>query len=147
MRAIEIDTEVFSKIWAHRIEGEESENDILRRLLGAAVKASGRPAEIRRSRISDYLGVSSTGRDSRVRWRDDVRQGLEELGGTAPLADIYARVRSIRRSAGRSLPPSTDDIVRRELENNSSDSHAFMGQRDWFMIAEGKGAGIWALRA
>jgi len=82
----------------------------------------------------------------RILWRDDVKGALEQLGGVAPLAKIYEQVRSIRRAAGRRIPPSHDAIVRRELEYNSSDSDSFTGRFDWFKAAEGIGAGIWALR-
>ena len=34
MRSIDISTEVFAKIWALRLQGEEDENAILMRLLG-----------------------------------------------------------------------------------------------------------------
>jgi hypothetical protein len=143
MRTIEIDTDVFARIWAHRAEGEETENEILRRLLASAKRAAA-------TQSTEPTGPAQGGEVAvvrgKLRWRDDVRSGLEELGGTAALADIYAKVRSIRRRAGRSLPPTTDDIIRRELENNSSDSHAFTGKRDWFTPAEGKGAGIWSIR-
>ena len=137
-----MDTEVFARIWSHRREGEETENQILHRLLGGSRSTA--PEKAPNTTPEMTLQVDPT---PRARWRDDVRTALEELGGTAPLADIYAMVRGIRRRAGRSLPPTTDDIIRRELENNSSDSHAYTGKRDWFTLARGKGAGVWSLRS
>jgi len=82
----------------------------------------------------------------RILWRDDVKTALEQLGGIAPLVRIYEQVRSIRRAAGRRIPPSHDAIVRRELEYNSSDSESFTGRFNWFTAVEGIGAGIWGLR-
>ena len=90
MRAIEVDTEVFSKIWAHRLEGEESENEILRRLLGSPAKPSPQ-RQAREDRMKDfetYIGIEAGRR--RIRWRDDVKRALDELGGKAPLAMMCA---------------------------------------------------------
>lgn len=149
MRTISVDTEVFARIWAHRIDGEEAENDILKRLL-----APSKRAQPRRGEDSDTENIETsvaattvpTHQIGKVRWRNDVYRGLNELGGKAHLSDIYARVRSIRRQAGRSLPATTDDIIRRELENNSAESEAYLGKRDWFAPADGKGAGVWELK-
>jgi len=82
----------------------------------------------------------------RILWRDDVRRALEALGGAAHLTAIYDKVRELRRTAGRRLPPSSDAIVRRELEYNSSDSESFTGRFDWFKSVDGIGAGVWSLR-
>lgn len=142
MRIIQIDTDVFARIWAHRMEGEESENEILRRLLMPG--RAERPSNGKDDAGHSSEPVETTG--GKVRWRDDVRTALVALGGQASLADIYAKVRSLRRSRGRSLPPTTNDIIRRELENNSSASHAYTGKRDWFVPSQGIGAGIWSLR-
>ena len=142
MRTIELDTDVFAKIWAHRAEGEETENEILRRLLGSHRQEQVRTAAEKLPSSAEH-GSASGGR---VKWRDDVMQALTDLGGTATLDEIYRRVRSIRRAAGRSLPPSTDAVIRRELENNSSDSESFTRERDWFEMPKGKGAGIWSIR-
>jgi hypothetical protein len=133
MRTIEISTEVFSRIWAQRIEGEESENAILARLLGASNYAS-RSVE-----------PSAPNPDLRVRWRDDVKQALVDLGGSAPLSSIYRKVREIRRAAGRKLPYHTDAIIRRELEQNSPASDSHTGKRDWFMPVHRLGRGVWKL--
>ena len=39
-RSINVSTEVFAAIWANRADGEESEDEILRRLLGAGGQSS-----------------------------------------------------------------------------------------------------------
>jgi hypothetical protein len=141
VRTIEIDTEVFSRIWAHRLEGEETENEILRRLLGSA-RQKARSTIVTKQPAEEPAVAAG----ARAKWRDDIMQGLTELGGTAALGDIYMKVRAIRRRAGRSLPPSTEAVIRRELENNSSDSDSFTHDRDWFSMPNGKGAGIWSIR-
>lgn len=137
MRTIEISTDVFAKIWAQRIEGEESENQILQRLLGVH---DPHPTKL------PNTGSNPLKLKRKILWRDDVRGALATLGGTASLREIYVEVRKIRLSAGRSLPLNTDAIIRRELEYNSSDATAFTGSRDWFRAVEGIGGGKWALR-
>lgn len=82
----------------------------------------------------------------RLLWRDDVKHALQSLGGAAPLAAIYEKVREIRRAANRRMPPSLEAIVRRELEYNSSDSESFTGKLDWFKSVDGIGNGVWAIR-
>jgi hypothetical protein len=130
MRSIEISTAVFSAIWKNRLPGEESEDAILRRLLAVAEADESVQNE----------------RSGKVLWRDDVRTALSQLGGEAFLADIYRKVRHIRLAAGRRLPRSTDAIVRRELEYNSSDSESYTGNYDWFRSVDGIGGGRWGLR-
>jgi len=137
MRTIEISTDVFAKIWAQRTNGEESENQILQRLLGVQ---DTHPTKLHNTRPK-LLKVKR-----KILWRDDVRQALEMLGGAASLREIYAEVRKMRLSAGRSLPLNTDAIISRELEYNSSDAREFTGSRDWFRAVEGIGGGKWALR-
>ena len=133
MRPISISTPVFSAIWARRMDGEESEDQILSRILGVSQKSQ---LQLR----------SLNGKQQKMRWIDDVLQAFDELGGEAPLHVLYDKVRTIRAAAGRTLPTTTDAIVRREVENHSSDSEAYLGKRDLFYAPNGIGAGIWALR-
>ena len=79
-------------------------------------------------------------------WRDDIIDALKWLGGKARLHKIYDVVEKMRRERGASIPRTLDAIVRRELENNSSDSHNYRGGPDVFWCPEGLGAGVWALR-
>lgn len=135
MRSISISTEVFARIWAQRIAGEEDEDAILRRLLGVTpppkvVNAS----QPRMSPVQAHL------------WRHDVKAALVQLGGQAHLKQIYNEVRDIRRKNGRSVPANLEAIVRRELEHNSSDAKVFLGRHDWFRSVDGIGAGVWATR-
>jgi len=133
MRTIEISTEVFAKIWSQRMSGEEDENAILTRLLG-----------LKNAAVSDQASPSTF--STTIVWRQDVRDGLTALGGSAHLKEIYEQVRSTRRSKGRSVPANLEAIVRRELEYNSSDATAYQGKRDWFRSVDGIGSGVWALR-
>lgn len=133
MRTIEISTDVFSRIWAQRLPGEEDENAILLRLLG--IKGGDKPPQIDKKKSFNL-----------VLWRHDIRDGLAALGGEAHLKDIYEIVRKIRRENKRSIPINLEAIIRRELEYNSSDATAFQGKHDWFRSANGIGSGVWALR-
>jgi hypothetical protein len=139
VRTIQISTEVFARIWAQRITGEEDENAILTRLLG--VKEVATANEDRKTRRPAELSFIPA-----ALWRQDVRDGLRLLGGSGHLKEIYEAVRSIRRKHGRSVPQNLEAVVRRELEYNSSDASVFQGKRDWFRSVEGIGSGLWALR-
>lgn len=80
-------------------------------------------------------------------WLDDVVAGLKRIEDRRGLlADIYRSVEGIRRANDRSWPDSAEPIIRRTLEENSSDSDAFKGGADLFAMPYGKGAGFWALR-
>jgi Protein of unknown function DUF262/Protein of unknown function (DUF1524) len=83
--------------------------------------------------------------DGESLWRVDVLAALRELGGQASLPDIYRVVEARRSAGGRSVPKSIDAIVRRTLEENSTDSLSYKGKNDLFRI-DNKGAGVWRLR-
>ena len=137
MRTIEISTDVFSLIWAARQAGEETEDDILKRVLASEPPKAEPPK---------WSKVESNTKGKRVLWRDDIVDALRRLGGEADLHEIYRKVTDIRQKEGRSLPPSVDAVIRRELENNSSDSESFTGHRNLFRSVNGIGGGRWALR-
>jgi hypothetical protein len=143
MRSIEVSVEVFARIWALRIEGEDDEDQILSRILRlrAPQRAKESPS------VPIIPSDKSAPTDQKVLWRDDIVQALNNLGGSADLSEIYQEVRKIRRSGKRSLPISTDAVIRRELENNSSDSDSFTGARNLFSSVNGIGQGRWALRS
>ena len=138
MRTIEISTDVFSLIWARRQPGEENEDQVLKRVLGSPQSSPQIVTEPKQPTLK------SEGK--KVLWRDDVVNALGRLGGEADLHEIYRTVIDIRQKAGRSLPPSVDAVIRRELENNSSDSESFTGHRNLFRSVNGIGGGRWALR-
>ena len=138
MRTIEISTDVFSLIWAARQPGEETKDQILKRVLSLPQVKPQPLAEPRRS--------AAKPKGNKVLWRDDIIDALGRLGGEADLHEIYRTVTEIRQKAGRSLPASVDAVIRRELENNSSDSESFTGHRNLFRSVNGIGGGRWALR-
>lgn len=139
MRSIEVTTEVFARIWSQRRDGEEDENSILARLLGVATND-----EVARQEGLEGENLSS--KQNKVRWRDDVLDALNNLGGCAHLSDIYREVREIRLRHGRTVPTNANAIVRRELEQNCFEAGAYTGERNWFRSVEGLGQGIWAIR-
>lgn len=231
-KSIDVSTEIFARIWALRLPGEETEDDILRRLLpargesqlaeksqarfgfhddrhgvsfeegfevfrtyrgktfraratGGVWKLEGRAAGLRslnqlsrtigaktenawqnwtylnsqglKRPLSDFrkhtqqqsgsnLDETEDEMRSRLTWRDDVVSALRSLSQKAPLAEIYKTVRKIRLAAGRSLPRSLEEVVRRTLEECCSDTESYKGVHDLFCMPEGKGAGVWALR-
>ena len=169
MRNIDVETNVFALIWALRIDGEESENEILSRVLSNylsinASEAKGlatEPTEVSLSSeslqkltdSSESLEVKSSEKTpvqtleketpmGKIRWVDDVFEAIRKLGGSATLHSIYKEVEMTRQTAGRSVPKSLDATIRRTLEDHSSDSANYRGT-DLFANV---GRGEWAIR-
>ncbi len=80
-------------------------------------------------------------------WFQSVERALENLGGSSTLKRLYDEVRRVRIAAGDSTPVSLEEVVRKELEYNSSDSSNWRGDRDLFFSVHGIGKGVWGLRA
>lgn len=168
MKSIDVDTDVFARIWSLRKQGEGCENDVLRRVLlssehrggtrNAESKGHGTEADdgiVRTSALvtgetlevetsenrdaEEKLGVIGMGK---IRWVDDVRTALDALGGKASLHRIYREVERIRKAGERSVPKTLEATIRRTLEDHSSDSANFRGA-DLFANV---GRGEWALR-
>lgn len=169
MRSIDVETSVFALIWALRTDGEESENEILSRVLPdyMSIKDSGAKrlaaesgdansrAESFQQQIgfSESLEVKSSEKTlgqtieketpmGKIRWVDDVFEAIRRLGDSATLHSIYKEVEMIRQNAGRSVPRSLDATIRRTLEDHSSDSANYRGT-DLFANV---GRGEWAIR-
>ncbi|MFQ3596683.1 MAG: hypothetical protein SNJ63_11310 [Sphingomonadaceae bacterium] len=170
MREIQVSIDVFAAIWALRRLGEQSENDILRRILceypvvsesrrqtqreDATVRSQVRPAaHVERLHDQKKEGERSEPRAllerpggkiamGKIRWVDDVHQVLYELGGQASLHMIYKHVAARRLAAGRTVPKSLEATIRRTIEDYSSDSANFRGV-DLFANV---GRGEWAIR-
>jgi len=153
MRTIEVDIDVFAAIWKQRLPNENSENQILRRVLGV-----GKPAEHAKEALRDgELSAKPKKEDNssmltscakrefetgKIRWVDDVYHALKALGGHATLHEIYKVVEQKRKSAGRSVPKTLEATVRRTIEDHSSDSAIFKGVDLFKKI----GRGEWAIR-
>lgn len=76
-------------------------------------------------------------------WIDEVENALYGIGGTGTLSEIYSQ---IQETTNRELVPSWQAIVRRTLEEASSDSESYLGKKDIFYSVDGIGKGKWGLR-
>lgn len=76
-------------------------------------------------------------------WDDDIVTALTNLGGSANYDNIYAEVERIRAD----LPQTWKAIIRRRIQDLSSDSAGFKNGDDLFFSVEGLGSGVWGLRS
>lgn len=83
---------------------------------------------------------------SRRTWVEDVVEYFRELGGEAHYSDLY---RHIAQNPRRSLGRSWQAVVRRTIEEHSSDSTIWSKRHlpDLFRSVDGLGGGRWALRS
>lgn len=76
-------------------------------------------------------------------WKDSIVDAISALGGQGHYQEIYAEV-AARRDA---LPASWQAIIRRTIQQSSSDSSAFIRSNgDRFYTVDGLGHGRWGLR-
>ena len=137
MRQIDVTTKVYARIWALREEGEESEDDILSRVLPLTdLKEAQAPAI-----VENVVPTGAKG-EGKMRWVDDIVTALTRLDGQASLDEIYRTTKAIRQGAGRSLTRQWQATVRRTLEDHSSDSANYRAENLFRIV----GRGIWALR-
>jgi hypothetical protein len=134
MRPIDISTDTFATIWRLRLPGENTENDVLKRVLS--------DFEVQQLRREDEMSAGEDEASGKVRWVDDVVAALRRLGGTADLHEIYRVTQGIRSIAGRTLPRTLEATIRRTLEDHSSDSANFRGTNLFRLVGRGR----WALR-
>lgn len=81
----------------------------------------------------------------KARWRNQIIDAFETLGGSAQLASLYTE---LERRTGTKLTSGQRAGVRREIENHSSDSDNYRPSRqDLFETMGGTGSGHWALRS
>lgn len=130
MKKISVSADVYAAIWRNHRQGEETEDEILRRLLLASGNADTQP----------------TARRRKTKWIDDVVTGLSRIDGAGHLSAIYDVVLAVRKENGHRIPVSAEAIIRRILEENSSQTISFKGKQDLFTAPNGIGAGYWALR-
>jgi negative regulator of replication initiation len=130
MKTINISADVYAAIWRNHRQGEETEDEILKRLLLASGYAEAKPAV----------------RLRKTNWIEDVVTGLGRIDGAGHLSAIYDSVLAVRKENGHRIPVSAEAIVRRTLEENSSQTESFKGKQDLFVAPNGIGAGFWALR-
>ena len=151
MHTIEVTNEVYGKIWSLSEEGDSNESEILKRVLFQWEKEDEQEldpihVETRTIQVRSHERTITIPRRGKITWIDDVALALDWIGGKGHLSEIYDAVRKLRKKGGRTLPPSTEAVIRKTLEENSSHSSTYKGRYDLFSLPEGKGRGIWAIR-
>lgn len=76
-------------------------------------------------------------------WIDDITQALINLGGSGHYTQINEEVESIRQNQ---LSENWEAVVRRTIQQHSSDSQSYLGKNDLFYSVNGIGKGVWGLR-
>lgn len=76
-------------------------------------------------------------------WTEDIVTALDNIGGSGSYSDIYEEVAQVRAE----LPPTWKEVVRRNIQDHSSDSRGFRQGADLFFSVEGLGQGVWGLRS
>src|SRR5688572_1209081 len=109
-RQITISVDVFAAIWAARLPSENTEDQILARLLKAR-RDQLRPDS---AAASDAGPIHSKGpsRPPSGKWTDLLVWTLQQLGGCAVLSDIYAKSREGRKALGMSITREHDASAR-----------------------------------
>jgi len=69
-------------------------------------------------------------------WDSDIVTAMENLGGSARYDDLYAEIERIRSD----LPETWQAVVRRRIQDLSSDSAGFKNGPDLFFSVEGLGS-------
>ncbi|MDM1061327.1 HNH endonuclease [Empedobacter falsenii] len=75
-------------------------------------------------------------------WIEDLSNALTNLGGYAHYTDIYSEITKLKTN----LSNNYKAVIRRTIQQNSSDSQSWNGKNDLFYSVEGIGKGIWGLR-
>lgn len=76
-------------------------------------------------------------------WEQDIVKALQNLGGVASYEDIYSEISKLRND----LPKTWKAVIRRRVQDLSSDSDGFKNGQDLFYSVNGLGAGMWGLRS
>lgn len=77
-------------------------------------------------------------------WTEDIVAALDRIGGSGRYDAVYESVRLVRTEP---LPESWKDIIRRQIQDHSSDSTGYKGGADLFFSLQGLGSGVWGLRS
>lgn len=77
-------------------------------------------------------------------WLEDIVSSFKNLGGIAHYSNLYKEIQHVR---AESFPQSFEAIIRRNIEEHSSDSNVYDKEyEDLFYSVNGIGKGIWGLR-
>jgi putative restriction endonuclease len=77
------------------------------------------------------------------KWTDDISNALLQLGGLSHYSDLYYKIEEIREE---NLSENWKAVVRRTIQQHSSDSESFLKKEDLFYTINGIGSGVWGLR-
>jgi hypothetical protein len=140
-RQISVSVDTFAQIWAARLPGENSEDQILARVLHQdhSIQKSAVPEA-----IADAAQQGLKDLPPNKKWTDLLIWTLRRHGGCASLSEIYQTSRRGRLALGFRVTRHHDDSARECLESHCRDSKKFKGT-ELFWMPEGKGAGVWAL--
>ena len=148
MRQIDISIDTFAAIWALRRNGENSENDILMRILKDinlynTPKNSNTLLEQDKTtpepRPNNFLRANPS-------WWEVIKIALENLDGQAHLSDLYRETRNVCEQISKPIPRNLPATVRGTLEDNCSESDRYKRVRDVFTMPNGKHRGFWGVR-
>lgn len=78
------------------------------------------------------------------KWTDDISSALIQLGGLSHYSDLYSKIEEIREGK---LSENWRAVVRRTIQQHSSDSESFLKKEDLFYTIDGIGSGVWGLRS
>ena len=166
MRQISVSTDVFARIWSIRRPNEETESDVLARVLRSySESADGgervvqnialntSPQEMVPIITQPEGGVAMISPSkayghlvSHAAWWEVVFAALQKLGGEAQLHYLYREVEGLCKSIGKRLPRKLDATVRGTLEDNCAESGRYKHVRDVFCMPQGKGRGVWGVK-
>lgn len=75
-------------------------------------------------------------------WTDDIKTALKNLNGIGNYEQIYSEIEKIRTN----LSTDWHAVVRRTIQQNSSDTKSWLGVNDLYYSVNGIGKGVWGLR-
>lgn len=75
-------------------------------------------------------------------WIDDITQAMMNLGGFGHYSQINSEIEKIRTD----LSKNWEAVVRRTIQQHSSDSRSWLEKKDLFYSVDGIGKGVWGLR-
>ncbi len=163
-RPVLLSPDVIHKIWSLWLDGDADEDAILRRVLNdidpdicyseTKRKLVSQTAiheheeekiyEVNDDRCEAVLVNPAATHDpvpfGKVRWVDDIREALIEIGGEANLQAIYQIVEMKRKAAGRTTPKSLDATVRQSIEAHcpTSDNYKKGNGKYFAHVARGR---------
>lgn len=138
MRSIQINTDVFAAIWAARIDGEETEDQILRRLLecgGQGAEGQVKPAEINHSSSSFGFFDARNGVEFYEGFKIFRRYKGDEFSATATQGSW------VREDNGKSYPSLN------QLNQSIVEGQENVWNGNWFYRLNGREVSIASLRS